>query len=86
MKYAGRIVRNRVFIHSTGSLNYCFFSKRGEKSLLICGAAVKPEGRSPESKPLGAAWLDGKRGANRYNAPRPLGKNNSLYKPFLFRR
>ena len=27
-----------------------FFSKRGEKKELICRAAVKPGGRSPESK------------------------------------
>ncbi|MBQ7524087.1 MAG: hypothetical protein IJT08_00560 [Alphaproteobacteria bacterium] len=37
------------------------FSKRGEKKALICRAAVKPAGRSPESKPEGAAWLDGTR-------------------------
>ncbi|MBR1479803.1 MAG: hypothetical protein IJ599_02805 [Alphaproteobacteria bacterium] len=28
-----------------------FFSKRDEKKDLICRAAVKPEGRSPKSKP-----------------------------------
>ncbi|MBQ7524369.1 MAG: hypothetical protein IJT08_02050 [Alphaproteobacteria bacterium] len=28
----------------------CFFSKRGEEKFLICRAAVKLEGRSPESK------------------------------------
>jgi hypothetical protein len=28
-----------------------FFSKMGEKKELLCRAAVKPEGRSPESKP-----------------------------------
>ncbi|MBR1479619.1 MAG: hypothetical protein IJ599_01830 [Alphaproteobacteria bacterium] len=37
------------------------FSKRGKKNVLICQAAVKPVGRSPESKPVGAAWLDGTR-------------------------
>ncbi|MBQ7524302.1 MAG: hypothetical protein IJT08_01680 [Alphaproteobacteria bacterium] len=36
-----------------------FFSKRGEEKVLICRAAVKLEGRSPKSKPVGAAWLDG---------------------------
>ncbi|MBQ7524392.1 MAG: hypothetical protein IJ599_02955 [Alphaproteobacteria bacterium] len=51
-----------------------FFPKRGEKSILICRAAVKPVGQSPESKPLGAAWLDGCGKANRYNASRLLGK------------
>ncbi|MBQ7524052.1 MAG: hypothetical protein IJT08_00380 [Alphaproteobacteria bacterium] len=36
-----------------------FFSKRDEKKHLICRAAVKLVGRSPEGKPVGAAWLDG---------------------------
>ncbi|MBR1479476.1 MAG: hypothetical protein IJ599_01060 [Alphaproteobacteria bacterium] len=31
-------------------MNYCFFSKRGEKSLLICGAAVKPFRASREAQ------------------------------------
>ncbi|MBR1479789.1 MAG: hypothetical protein IJ599_02730 [Alphaproteobacteria bacterium] len=35
------------------------FPKRDEKKRLICRAAVKPAGRSPKSKPEGAAWLDG---------------------------
>ena len=51
-----------------------FFSKRDEKKDLICRAAVKLEGRSPESKPIGAAWLDGCGKANQYNASRPLEK------------
>ena len=36
-----------------------FFPKRGEEKVLICRAAVKLEGLSPKSKPVGAAWLDG---------------------------
>ncbi|MBR1479432.1 MAG: hypothetical protein IJ599_00830 [Alphaproteobacteria bacterium] len=50
------------------------FSKRGEEKFLICRAAVKPAGRSPKSKPVGAAWLDGCGKANQYNASSPLGK------------
>ncbi|MBQ7524422.1 MAG: hypothetical protein IJT08_02340 [Alphaproteobacteria bacterium] len=41
------------------SLRIILFSQRGEEKFLICRAAVKPAGRSPKSKPEGAAWLDG---------------------------
>ncbi|MBQ7524719.1 MAG: hypothetical protein IJT08_03880 [Alphaproteobacteria bacterium] len=53
-----------------------FFSKRGEEKFLICRAAVKPVGRSPESKPVGAAWLDGLAIGKSVQCDPPFGKNN----------
>ncbi|MBQ7524303.1 MAG: hypothetical protein IJT08_01685 [Alphaproteobacteria bacterium] len=51
-----------------------FFSKRGEEKALICRAAVKLVGRSPESKPVGAAWLDGSRKSKSVQCAPPFGK------------
>ncbi|MBQ7524142.1 MAG: hypothetical protein IJT08_00860, partial [Alphaproteobacteria bacterium] len=55
-----------------------FFFQKGRKNNLICRAAVKPEGRSPKSKPTGAAWLDGSTKGKSVQCVPPFGKNNSL--------
>ncbi|MBR1479396.1 MAG: hypothetical protein IJ599_00640 [Alphaproteobacteria bacterium] len=53
------------------------FFQRDEKNNLICRAAVKLGGRSPESKPAGAAWLDGTRIGKSVQCVPPFGKNNN---------
>ncbi|MBR1479984.1 MAG: hypothetical protein IJ599_03765 [Alphaproteobacteria bacterium] len=51
-----------------------FFPKGAKKNSLICRAAVKLEGRSPESEPLGLAWLDGTRRGKSVQCVPPFGK------------
>ncbi|MBQ7523994.1 MAG: hypothetical protein IJT08_00080 [Alphaproteobacteria bacterium] len=55
-----------------------FFPKGTAGKVLICRAAVKPAGRSPKSKPIGAAWLDSTRKGKSVQCVPPFGKNNSL--------
>ncbi|MBR1479890.1 MAG: hypothetical protein IJ599_03280 [Alphaproteobacteria bacterium] len=54
-------------------MNYSFFQKGRRKipDLPSCSQAWRAK---PEKQAAGAAWLDGKRQANQYNAHRPLGK------------
>ncbi|MBR1480112.1 MAG: hypothetical protein IJ599_04465 [Alphaproteobacteria bacterium] len=69
-----RRTRGRLHRLTDGLLLLLFFSKRDEKNNLICRAAVKLGGRSPESKPPGAAWLDGLRKGKSVQCVPPFGK------------